>query len=63
LKEESSLAKIPMHPYFTYKDIVGFTILIFFLALITLFLPLLTAEPDNFLPANPLSTPLHIKPE
>jgi len=60
---KSSTAKIPIHSYFTYKDIVGFGILIFRLVLIALFIPLLTAEPDNFLPANPLSTPLHIKPE
>ncbi len=60
---KSRFSKIPIHSYFTYKDIVGFSILLFLLVFIALYLPLLTAEPDNFLPANPLSTPLHIKPE
>jgi ubiquinol-cytochrome c reductase cytochrome b subunit len=59
----SNRSKIPIHRYFTYKDIVGFIILLLILATIALFIPLLAAEPDNFLPANPLSTPLHIKPE
>nr|URX53731.1 cytochrome b [Postelectrotermes sp. 2 AB-2022a] len=55
--------KIPFHPYFTMKDIVGFIIL--FVALTTLSLkePYLLSDPDNFVPANPLVTPIHIQPE
>ncbi|MGI9548722.1 MAG: hypothetical protein ACR2M7_01895 [Bdellovibrionales bacterium] len=30
---------------------------------IALFAPFILGDPDNFIPANPLSTPLHIKPE
>ena len=59
----SDLDKIPFHPYFTYKDLLGFMILIFILASLALFSPNLLGDPDNFTPANPLVTPPHIKPE
>nr|YP_009000259.1 cytochrome b [Rapisma xizangense]YP_009000272.1 cytochrome b [Rapisma zayuanum]AHA35665.1 cytochrome b [Rapisma xizangense]AHA35678.1 cytochrome b [Rapisma zayuanum]ARO47943.1 cytochrome b [Rapisma sp. 1 NS-2017] len=59
----SNLDKIPFHPYFTFKDLIGFIILITFLMLITLFNPYMLGDPDNFIPANPLVTPIHIQPE
>nr|ABO43067.1 cytochrome b [Dicologlossa cuneata]ABO64545.1 cytochrome b [Dicologlossa cuneata]ABO64546.1 cytochrome b [Dicologlossa cuneata]BAD17866.1 cytochrome b [Dicologlossa cuneata] len=55
--------KIPFHPYFTYKDLVGFGILFSLLASLAMFAPNLLGDPDNFTPANPLVTPPHIKPE
>lgn len=55
--------KIPFHPYFTFKDIVGFIGLIIGLVLLTLINPYLLGDPDNFIPANPLVTPVHIQPE
>nr|YP_009685750.1 cytochrome b [Aphyosemion kouamense]QDU92065.1 cytochrome b [Aphyosemion kouamense] len=55
--------KVPFHPYFSYKDLVGFAILITALAMISLFSPNLLGDPENFTPANPLVTPPHIKPE
>merc|ERR1712066_532559 len=55
--------KIPFHPYFSYKDILGFTVLFVFLSSIALFAPNVLGDPDNFTPANPLVTPPHIKPE
>nr|AQM57888.1 cytochrome b [Dendrolimus kikuchii] len=59
----SNLDKIPFHPFFTYKDILGFMILLFFLIMLTLINPYLLGDPDNFIPANPLVTPIHIQPE
>nr|YP_009693834.1 cytochrome b [Antheraea pernyi x Antherea roylei]QOJ46184.1 cytochrome b [Antheraea pernyi]QEI03757.1 cytochrome b [Antheraea pernyi x Antherea roylei]QPP20665.1 cytochrome b [Antheraea pernyi]QZJ45844.1 cytochrome b [Antheraea pernyi]UWI71796.1 cytochrome b [Antheraea pernyi] len=59
----SNKDKIPFHPYFTYKDLIGFIILIMFLSLLTLINPYLLGDPDNFIPANPLVTPIHIQPE
>nr|YP_010242226.1 cytochrome b [Bathytoshia centroura]QTJ25307.1 cytochrome b [Bathytoshia centroura] len=59
----SNMDKIPFHPYFTYKDLVGFFILLFLLTLLTLFTPNLLNDAENFIPANPLITPPHIKPE
>lgn len=59
----SNIIKIPFHAYYTFKDIVGFVILIITLLFITLFTPNLLGDPENFTPANPLVTPIHIKPE
>nr|AII02454.1 cytochrome b [Apatelopteryx phenax] len=59
----SNLDKIPFHPFFSYKDILGFIILLFLLIMLTLTNPYLLGDPDNFIPANPLVTPLHIQPE
>nr|QWE49828.1 cytochrome b [Taeniamia macroptera] len=55
--------KIPFHPYFTYKDLLGFIILFLALTSLALFSPNYLGDPDNFTPANPLVTPPHIKPE
>nr|AAQ08450.1 cytochrome b [Betta cf. albimarginata 'Pampang'] len=55
--------KITFHPYFSYKDLLGFAILLITLILLSLFSPNLLGDPDNFTPANPLVTPPHIKPE
>nr|YP_007317376.1 cytochrome b [Neopetrolisthes maculatus]AGA56153.1 cytochrome b [Neopetrolisthes maculatus] len=55
--------KVPFHPYFTFKDIVGFLVLLLFLVLLSLWNPYLLSDPDNFIPANPLVTPPHIQPE
>nr|YP_009024410.1 cytochrome b [Eogystia hippophaecolus]AGN72390.1 cytochrome b [Eogystia hippophaecolus] len=59
----SNLDKIPFHPFFTFKDIIGFIMLLFFLTMLTLTNPYLLGDPDNFIPANPLVTPIHIQPE
>nr|YP_010713879.1 cytochrome b [Glyphocrangon regalis]WDD39099.1 cytochrome b [Glyphocrangon regalis] len=59
----SQTDKIPFHPYFSFKDIVGFLIMIMSLCLLTLLNPYLLSDPDNFIPANPLVTPTHIQPE
>jgi ubiquinol-cytochrome c reductase cytochrome b subunit len=55
--------KIPFHPYFTVKDIVGFAITLIILTVLTLKEPYIIRDPDNFTPANPLVTPVHIQPE
>jgi len=59
----SNIDKIPFHPYFTFKDIVGFIVIIFILISLVLISPNLLGDPDNFIPANPLVTPAHIQPE
>ena len=55
--------KVPFHPYFTFKDITGFIVILAALILLTLLNPYLLGDPDNFIPANPLVTPAHIQPE
>nr|YP_009183763.1 cytochrome b [Heliothis subflexa]ALN38373.1 cytochrome b [Heliothis subflexa] len=59
----SNLDKIPFHPFFVFKDLIGFIILMFILTILTLTNPYLLGDPDNFIPANPLVTPVHIQPE
>nr|YP_010933567.1 cytochrome b [Aegialites californicus]WKT09010.1 cytochrome b [Aegialites californicus] len=63
LGTNSNLDKIPFHPYFTFKDIVGFIWMILMLISLSLLNPYLLGDPDNFIPANPLVTPIHIQPE
>nr|QIC50554.1 cytochrome b [Penaeus stylirostris] len=59
----SNVDKVPFHPYFTFKDITGFIVMLAALILLTLLNPYLLGDPDNFIPANPLVTPAHIQPE
>nr|BAK41965.1 cytochrome b [Electrophorus electricus] len=59
----SNSDKIPFHPYFTFKDLLGFTIMLSTMTLVALFTPNIMSDPENFTPANPLITPPHIKPE
>ena len=55
--------RIAMHPYFTFKDLV--TIFAFFLVLsiMVFFYPNALGHSDNYIPANPMSTPASIVPE
>nr|AGY31191.1 cytochrome b [Heterandria formosa] len=59
----SNTDKISFHPYFSYKDLLGFIFLLTSLIALALFSPNLLGDPENFTPANPLVTPPHIKPE
>nr|YP_009995465.1 cytochrome b [Ochthebius salinarius]QNP09920.1 cytochrome b [Ochthebius salinarius] len=63
LGTNSNIDKIPFHPYFSYKDIFGFLMMLMSLILLTLINPYMLGDPDNFIPANPLVTPVHIQPE
>lgn len=55
--------RLPMYPYFIFKDLV--TIFAFFLALsiIVFFFPNLMGHSDNYIPADPMVTPASIVPE
>nr|QHD47911.1 cytochrome b [Etrocorema hochii] len=59
----SDTDKIPFHPFFSFKDIIGFIFILMSLTLLTLLEPYILGDPDNFTPANPLVTPVHIQPE
>nr|YP_010470888.1 cytochrome b [Cteniopinus ruber]UVF38389.1 cytochrome b [Cteniopinus ruber] len=63
LGTNSNLDKIPFHPYFSFKDILGFAFMMSALALLSMINPYMLGDPDNFTPANPLVTPVHIQPE
>jgi len=55
--------KIRFHPYFRTKDLFGGILIIIILACLSLWNPWLLGDPENFIPANPLVTPVHIQPE
>nr|ALO76090.1 cytochrome b [Clambus sp. CLA01] len=63
LGTNSNIDKIPFHNFFTYKDLMSMLIMLMLLIMLTLLNPYLLGDPDNFIPANPLSTPAHIQPE
>jgi ubiquinol-cytochrome c reductase cytochrome b subunit len=55
--------RVPFHLYYSIKDLLGYAIaLTLFFALI-LFGPNIFTDPENFINANPLTTPIHIQPE
>jgi len=59
----SNTDKIPFHPYFSFKDLAGFSIILWILFILVLTNPFLLGDTENFIPANPLVTPVHIQPE
>nr|AFE61955.1 cytochrome b [Ithaginis cruentus] len=59
----SNSDKIPFHPYYSLKDILGLALMFTPFLTLALFSPNLLGDPENFTPANPLVTPPHIKPE
>nr|CBX24803.1 cytochrome B [Dendroperdix rovuma] len=59
----SNSDKIPFHPYYSLKDILGLALMFTPFLTLALFSPNLLGDPKNFTPANPLTTPPHIKPE
>lgn len=58
-----NIDRIPFHPYFSSRDRFGFIVTLFLLRTVTLLSPYALGDPDNFIPANPLVTPVHIQPE
>jgi ubiquinol-cytochrome c reductase cytochrome b subunit len=54
---------VPFHPYYTAKDGFGLGVFLTIFALMLFFAPNMLGHPDNYIPANPLSTPAHIVPE
>jgi ubiquinol-cytochrome c reductase cytochrome b subunit len=61
VKQESDT--VPFHPYYTAKDGFGLGVVLILFCLMVFFLPNALGHPDNYIEANPLSTPAHIVPE
>lgn len=59
----SKFNKISFHPYFSVKDLFGVIIIIWAYLTLSLTNPFLLGDVENFIPANPLVTPVHIQPE
>lgn len=60
---KSDADTIPFHPYYTIKDMFGFGLFFLIFFYFVFFAPNYLGHPDNYIPANPLSTPAHIVPE
>jgi ubiquinol-cytochrome c reductase cytochrome b subunit len=54
---------VPFHPYYTAKDGFGAGLFLIAFSIMLFFLPNYLGHPDNYIPANPLSTPAEITPE
>nr|QKN98971.1 cytochrome b [Mileewa margheritae] len=59
----SDIDKIPFHPYFSIKDLMSTTIILMMIFILNFTEPFMLSDPDNFIPANPMLTPIHIQPE
>lgn len=55
--------KVPFYPYFYTKDLVGWIVAGTAFTFILCYAPNDMGHPDNYIPANPMSTPAHIVPE
>lgn len=60
---ESSSDKISFYPYFYVKDLFSLMVFVSFFSIILFYFPNTLGHPDNYIPANPMSTPAHIVPE
>ncbi len=64
-KDGKPLDGIPFHPYYTVKDSVGVVVFLMIFAGVVFFAPEMGGyfiEDNNFIPADPMKTPLHIAP-
>jgi ubiquinol-cytochrome c reductase cytochrome b subunit len=54
---------LPFHHYYVVKDALGFFFFGLIFAIVIFFGPNVFGDPENFIKANPLVTPVHIMPE
>jgi len=59
----SNFNKISFHPFYSIKDFIRIILIVWILTLLRLSFPFLLGDTENFIPANPLVTPVHIQPE
>lgn len=62
-KEEVKKDTLPFWPYFVIKDLFALAVILTIFWAVVGFMPNYLGHPDNYIPANPLSTPAHIVPE
>jgi ubiquinol-cytochrome c reductase cytochrome b subunit len=62
-KAEAEADTLPFWPYFVIKDLYALVFVLVIFAVIVGFMPNFLGHPDNYIEANPLSTPAHIVPE
>jgi len=59
----TNIDTISFYPYFYTKDLFSFLILVTLFSFFVVYFPNALGHADNYIPANPLSTPAHIVPE
>jgi ubiquinol-cytochrome c reductase cytochrome b subunit len=59
----TNVETISFYPYFYVKDLFSFFIFLFLFSVVVFFYPNVLGHSDNYIPANPMSTPSHIVPE
>jgi ubiquinol-cytochrome c reductase cytochrome b subunit len=59
----SNSDKLPMAPYYLFKDLVTMWVFLAAITGIVCYAPNLLGHSDNYIPANPMSTPASIVPE
>ncbi len=62
-KEEVKKDTVPFWPYYVIKDLLALVVILVIFVAIVGFMPNFLGHPDNYIGANPLSTPAHIVPE
>jgi ubiquinol-cytochrome c reductase cytochrome b subunit len=60
---DSKTDSIPFYPYAYVKDLFSLIVFVVFFSVFLFFFPNLLGHPDNYIPADPMSTPAHIVPE
>ncbi len=60
---DSTGDKIPFYPYYVIKDLFAFFCFLTFFGVFVFYFPNALGHPDNYIPADPMSTPAHIVPE
>nr|WOW99150.1 cytochrome b [Tropiduchidae sp. 1 WQW-2023a] len=60
---KNNIDKIPFHPFFSIKDVLGLVMTIAMFSMFINLSPFMMMDPENFTPANPMVTPVHIQPE
>lgn len=59
----SDLLRVEFHPYYRLRDLLGVLFVVGGLFYVSLIYPNVLGDCENFIPANPLVTPVHIQPE
>ena len=62
-KAEAKKDTLPFWPYFVIKDLFALCVILVIFFAVVGFMPNYLGHPDNYIEANPLSTPAHIVPE
>lgn len=55
--------KVVFHPYYLLRDVFGLIVIVGLYIWVRLRIPYVFIDVENFIPSNPLVTPIHIQPE